>query len=270
MLSTTTGIAVPHRSAPLTLHKFWPATGEPLQTVLFSHGDGLSPSDYVPLLHDWVGQGIAVLAPDHRGATLCPLWLARVLDMQAAAGHLPATDAPLRLAGHSFGAHTVSLLLGATPSQVTGQTILALPRTDAGLLLTPPGDGRPASLAPAWLDRAPYLQLDLAGLRIPSLIIAGGRDASPIIRPGWRWGADGLSLGPPVGKYLGVAPAGDHYLGGIATGRGTPDPALLADIAAITADYLLYGPAWTPPVRPMDHLSFTTYLGMHPAKGNPP
>jgi len=117
--------------------------------------------------------------------------------------------------------------------------------------------------------RAPYLCLDVAGVRIPSLIIAGGRDASSITRPGWRWNA-GLSTERPTvlrqdcGKYVGVAPEGDHYLGGIATGRGATKPALFAEIAAITADYLLRGPAWAPPARPTDHLIFNAQSGMHP------
>jgi predicted alpha/beta-hydrolase family hydrolase len=267
MLSTTAELTVPHRSAPLTLHLFGPPVGEALQTVLFSHGDGLCPTDYAPLLQAWARHGIAVAAPDHRGAPLCPLWLARVLDMQAAAKHQAlSTPAPLRLAGHSFGAHTVALLLGAHPSLVASQQNLALPQADAGLLLTPPGDGSPESLAPEWLGRAPYLHLDVAGVRTPTLILAGGRDPSPITRPGWRWRSDAVSLGPPDGKCLGVAPAGDHYLGGIATGRGTPDPALFADVAAITADYLLQGPAWTRPTEPTSNLSFTA----PPAKGHPP
>jgi hypothetical protein len=270
MLSATSELTVPHRSAALTLHLFRPEGAEPRQTVLFSHGDRLSPPDYAPLLRAWAGRGLAIAAPDHAGPSLCPLWLARVLDMQAAASHLPAMDAPIRVAGHSFGAHTVALLLGAHPRRVTNQKNLALPQADAGLLLTPPGDGSPASLAPEWLDRAPYLHLDLSGLRAPTLILAGGRDPSPITRPGWRWRTDAVSLGPPDGKFLGVAPEGDHYLGGIATGRGTPDPALFAEIAVITADYLLHGPAWTPPPRPTDHLSFTAHSTMHPVKGHPP
>ena len=257
--TTTTTLTVPHRPAPLTLHMLCPAT-PPAAIVLFSHGDKLSPADYAPLLQAWARHGLAIVAPDHAGPAHCPLWRARVLDMQAAAHHLAAAQpaaAPIRLAGHSFGAHTVSLLLGARPTHVASPT-LALPQADAGVLLTPPGDGSPESLSPDWRGRA-YLLLDIAGRR-PCLILAGGRDASPITSPLWRWPARPLPPGPaacaPPRAVLALAPAGDHYLGGIATGRGTADPALFAAIAATTAAYLQQGPAWAPP--PSHHLIFAT------------
>jgi hypothetical protein len=43
---------------------------------------------------------------------------------------------------------------------------------------------------------------------------------------------------------------------------------LFAEIAAVTAGYLLHDPAWAPPPRPIAHLRFTAHPGMHPEKGN--
>jgi hypothetical protein len=256
MLKSGVAITVAHRPAPLTLHLVRPEGADPVRTVLFSHGDGLSPADYDPLLGAWAGRGLAIAAPDHAGRALCPLWLTRVLDMHAAARHLAT---PVRLAGHSYGGHTVAILLGAVPVLVERPGGLALEQADAGLLLTPPGDGDPASLSAEWHERAPYLCLDPAGFLAPTLILAGGRDPSPIIRSGWQWTP---SSNQHEGKHIGVAPAGDHYLGGIATGRGAPNTALFAEIAATTADYLLQGPAWMP--TPSHHLNFTA----HPPKGH--
>jgi len=74
----------------------------------------------------------------------------------------------------------------------------------------------------------------------------------------WRWPARPLPQNPagcaPPRAVLALAPAGDHYLAGIATGRGTADPALFA----ATTAYLLHGPAWAPPPTPSDHLTFAT------------
>jgi hypothetical protein len=281
-LATT--ISAAHRPDPLTLHLFWPDAAQPRQIVLFSHGATLSPPDYAPLLHAWTQRELAVVAPDHAGTALSPLWLARPLDMRAAAEQLPAlaarhgnlasgrADAPIRLAGHSYGAHTVALLLGARPTLVESPENLALPQADAGLLLSPPGDGGPANLTPHWADRAPYLCLDLAGFRTHALMITGGRDNSPMTNRGWRWHTDMFFSSPAPSspadlKYLAVAPTGDHYLGGIATGRGSTEPALLADIAALTADYLLRGPAWAPAPGQTHHLNITAHPGMRPLKG---
>jgi predicted dienelactone hydrolase len=281
-LSLTVGIGVAHRPAPLALHLLWPVAAAPLQTVLFSHGANLSPPDYDPLLQAWASHGLAIVAPDHAGSAYCPPWLARAMDIHEAAEQLPAIlarhalplapAAPVRLAGHSYGGHTVAILLGARPTLVASPDNLELPNADAGLLLAPPGNGGPDNLTPGWLERAPYLCLDLTAFRAASLSLAGGRDASPMSQRGWEWHTDMFFLSPAPSspadaRYLAVAPAGDHYLGGIATGRGAADRALFAEIAAVTAGYLLHGPAWTPPACP-GHLRFTAHPGMHLPKGH--
>ena len=245
----TASLDVAHRSDPLRVHIVRPRL-QHAAVVLFSHGAGLRADSYGPLFRIWAGHGLAVLAP-HHSENIGPLWHTRVQDMQALwrsialiEARIPnpeygfSRDAP-RVAGHSFGAHSAAILLGARPRMAQrADGVLNLDEAASGLLLAPPGNGGPENLTAEWVRRAPYLDVDWSGVCRPVMVVAGMRDVSPMSFKDWRWHTDAFYGAPPGNKVLAVAPQGDHYLGGIATDRGVSDPALLKDVGEATAIYL--------------------------------
>ena len=149
---------------PLDLRLTAPATGDNLPIVLLSHGFG--PSNYIPskdgyapLAQFWAERGFAVIQPTHASSRVGGLpsdasgapffWRERVEEIKAILSQLPEVEsqAPsvagrldhsrIGAAGHSFGGHTVGLLLGA---QLIGEDF-SDPRISAGILLAAPGRG---------------------------------------------------------------------------------------------------------------------------------
>ncbi|MBP1862081.1 putative dienelactone hydrolase [Rhizobium herbae] len=149
---------------PLELRLTAPASGGNLPIVLLSHGFG--PSNYIPskdgyapLAQFWAERGFAVIQPTHASSRVGGLpvdapgapffWRERMEELKAILDQLPEVErqAPsvagrldhLRIAaaGHSFGGHTVGLLLGA---QLNGEDF-SDPRISAGILLAAPGRG---------------------------------------------------------------------------------------------------------------------------------
>jgi predicted dienelactone hydrolase len=124
---------------PLELRLTAPATGDGLPIVILSHAFG--PSNYIslkdgyaPLAQFWAERGIAVSQPTHASSRVGGLdphlpegpffWRERVFEMRAILEQLAGIErqAPeiagrldhdrIAVAGHSFGGHTCSLLLG--------------------------------------------------------------------------------------------------------------------------------------------------------------
>ncbi|SEL31768.1 alpha/beta hydrolase family protein [Streptacidiphilus jiangxiensis] len=265
-------LTVPGRPVDLRLRVTAPATGTDLPVILFSHGHGtsnhLSSLDgYAPLVNLLASRGFLVLQPSHlSSATLrhrvghlpeAPLfWRSRATDMThlldglaeieravpQLAGRVNHGD--VAVAGHSLGASTACLLLGArTTDPDTGEVVdLREPRIKQGVVLAAPGrgdvlNGPMAPLVPFARD------VDFSTMTTPALVVAGDKDDSRhFTDAGPDWHADPYQLAPGPKTLLTVFGA-EHILGGIsgydATETTDENPARVAALAELTASYLL-------------------------------
>ncbi|MBD0417046.1 alpha/beta hydrolase family protein [Oryzicola mucosus] len=223
--------------SPLELRVTAPAKGNALPIVLLSHGAGPSkylPSKdgYAPLAQFWAERGFAVIQPTHGNSPVGGLpkdapgapyfWRQRASEMTAVLDHLDDVEqqAPaiagrldhrrIAAAGHSFGGHTVSLLLGA---QLAGESF-ADPRISAGVLLAAPGRGG-NDLTAQNAARFPFFDVDFAQMTTPSLVICGADDDPQFTPRGPEWHADAFYDSPGAQALVTVHGVG-HGLGGIA------------------------------------------------------
>ncbi|MBX5155862.1 MULTISPECIES: dienelactone hydrolase [unclassified Rhizobium] len=222
---------------PLELRLTAPATGSHLPIVLVSHGFGPSnylPSKdgYAPLAQFWAERGFAVIQPTHAssrvgglpaGAPGAPFfWRERVEELKAVIEQLvevehqaPAVSGRLdhsriAAAGHSFGGHTVGLLLGA---RVDGEDF-SDPRISAGILLAAPGRGG-KDMTEENASRFPFFDVDFSSLTTLSLVVCGDQDDPHFTPRGPEWHADAFQDGPGAEALLMLREVG-HGLGGIA------------------------------------------------------
>ncbi|WP_064713527.1 alpha/beta hydrolase family protein [Rhizobium bangladeshense] len=229
-------LSMPGRQA-LELRLTAPAHGDELPIVLLSHGYG--PSNYIsskdgyaPLVQFWAERGFVVIQPTHASSRVGGLpsdapgapffWRERVEEMKAILDQLseierqaPAvagrTDhARIAAVGHSFGGHTVGLLLGA---QVNGEDF-SDPRISAGVLLTTPGRGG-KDMTPESAARFPFFDVDFSTLTTQSLVVCGDRDNPHFTTRGPEWHADAFHDAPGAKAMLMMHGVG-HGLGGIA------------------------------------------------------
>ncbi|OJF95022.1 alpha/beta hydrolase family protein [Pararhizobium antarcticum] len=222
---------------PLELRLTAPAEGDRLPVVILSHG--LGPSFYVPskdgyahLAQFWAERGFAVIQPTHASSRVGGLsedaegapffWRERVAEIRTVIDRLSEIEARapavsgrldhdrIAAAGHSFGGHTVSLLLGA---RLHGETFRD-PRIKAGILLTTPGRGG-KDLTEENAARFPFFDLDFAHLTTPSLVVCGADDNPHFTPRGPDWHADAYH--DAVGGHALLTLHGvGHGLGGIA------------------------------------------------------
>jgi predicted dienelactone hydrolase len=222
---------------PLELRLTSPATGDALPIVILSHGFGpskyLSSKDgYAPLAQFWAERGIAVLQPTHASSRVGGLdpdlpdgpffWRERVVEMRAILDQLAEIErqAPavagrldhdrIAVAGHSFGGHTCSLLLGA---RLQGEDF-SDPRIRAGILLATPGRGG-TDLTPEHVTRFPFFDVDFSGIEVPTLVVCGTEDNPHFTPRGPEWYADAFHDAPGADALLTISGAG-HGLGGVA------------------------------------------------------
>ncbi len=268
-------IVVPGRGEDLHLRVSAPAEGRDLPVILFSHGNGQSHHAYGPLVNHWAGRGFAVIQPTHLDSRLLGLaqddprrpqfWRFRESDLTRALDEISAIEAAvpglrgrldldrIAVAGHSWGAQTASMLLGAThPDPDDGSVVnIADRRVKAGVLMAVPGTGG-ANLSPFAAAHFPFMQPDFSGMAAPTLIIAGDSDRGAMTVRGPDWWREAYDLGPSP-KALLTLFGGEHSLGGIPNyeARETTDesPARLAAVQALSTAYLrsaLYpgDPAW--------------------------
>lgn len=222
---------------PLELRLTAPATGHVVPIVILSHGFG--PSNYIPskdgyapLAQFWAERGIAVLQPTHASSRVGGLdadlpggpffWRERVVEMRAILDQLAEIErqAPaiagrldhdrIAVAGHSFGGHTCSLLLGG---RLQGEDFLDA-RIRAGILLATPGRGG-ADLSPEHAARFPFFDVDFSGIKVPTLVVCGAIDNPHFTPRGPDWHADAFHDGPGADTLLTIHGVG-HGLGGIA------------------------------------------------------
>lgn len=230
-------ISAPQRGRDLEYRVSAPGRGEGLPVILFSHGFGQSCYAYDPLAGYWAAQGFAVIQPDHLDSWRCGLvpddprtpefWryreedlvllLDRMDEIEQAAPHIRGRidRSKIAVAGHSWGAQTASMLLGAThPDPKDGRIVrLADSRVKAGILLCIPGTGG-ENLTPLANDHFPFMNPDFSGLTTPSLMIGGDMDQSPLSIRGPEWWREAYELAPG-GEALFTVIGAEHSLGGI-------------------------------------------------------
>jgi pimeloyl-ACP methyl ester carboxylesterase len=257
-------LPAPGRGQDLQVRVSAPVTGGDLPVIVFSHGFGQSMDAYAPLVDYWTAHGFAVVQPTHldsRTLNVPPddprypdIWrirvedLTRVLDgldlIEAAvpglAGRLDRTR--IAAAGHSWGAQTVGMLLGARVLDADG--VPGEDRTDsritAGVLLAAAGTGG-ADLTPFAAEHFSFMNPDFTGMTTPALVVAGDKDQSALSVRGPEWFTDAYSLSPGPKSLLTLFGA-EHSLGGITgyTDTETTDesPERVALLQRLTWAYL--------------------------------
>lgn len=247
-----------------------PIKGERLPIIVFSHGNGQSLHAYGPLTNYWASKGFVVVQPTHLDSRLlglprddprrARLWHTRERDLVAVLDwldHLESTVPLLRgrldqksiaVAGHSWGAQTASMLLGATHPDPDDGSIVNIKdqRVRAGVLLTVPGTGG-ASLSTFAAQHFPFMHPDFSSMTTPALIVAGDNDHGAMTVRGPDWWREAYDLSPSV-KVLFTVIGGEHSLGGIVNyeARETTDerPQRVAAIQRVSTAFLyrtLYG-----------------------------
>ncbi len=251
------------RGEPLQVKITAPIAGEHLPVVVFSHGFGGSHDGYAPLIESWAARGLVVIQPTHldsRTLELPPddartphIWRLRVSDLVHVIDRLEGLVAAvpglagrvdvrrIAVAGHSWGAQTAGMLLGARVLDAEGRSgdDLRDPRVTAGVLLAAAGTGDTLSAFAA--NNFPFMRPDFTGVTTSALVVAGDHDQSPLTTRGPDWFTDAYTLSPSPKSLLTLFGA-EHSLGGI-SGYGVTEttdenPERVALVAALTGAYL--------------------------------
>lgn len=256
-------LPAPGRGEDLRVRVSAPMAGGGLPVVVLSHGFGESMDGYAPLVDFWTARGFAVVQPTHldsRTLGITPddpryseIWRFRVEDLVRVIDQLDLLEAAVpglagrldhgRIAavGHSWGAQTVSMLLGARILDADGTPgeDMTEPRVKAGVLLAVPGTG--ADLTAFAAEHFPFMKPDFTEMTTPSLVVAGDKDQSILSSRGPDWFTDAYALAPGAESLLTLFGA-EHSLGGIAgyTVTETTDesPERVALVQRLTWAYL--------------------------------
>ena len=260
-------LPAPDRGDDLQVRISAPTSGTDLPVVVLAHGFGLSMDAYDPLVDRWAASGFVVVQPTFLDSTtlaLAPtdpryrdIWrtrvrdLARVVDdldvvLAAVAGLPERVDRDrLALAGHSWGGQSVGMLLGARVIGMDGADgqvgpSARDPRVKAGVLLSTTGTGGD-DLTPFAQESFAFMSPDFTGLDVPTLVVAGDADQSPLSTRGPDWFTDVYTLSPGATHLLTLF-GGEHTLGGIqayaSTGTTDEDPERVALVAAASTAFL--------------------------------
>jgi dienelactone hydrolase len=267
---------VPGRETDLQLRVSAPLSGRDLPVILFSHGFGSSMNAYAPLTAFWAAHGFVVVQPtflDSKSLSANPaashseavhafledprkltMWRSRVRDVQHVLDHLAFIEASVPTlqgrvnkefvgaVGHSFGAQTTAMLLGARVLDVDGalNETLSDPRIRAGVLLSAGGRGGEA-LSSFAVEHFPHLNQSYDEMRTPTLVVAGDRDVSPLTTLGPEWFTDAFTFSPGA-EWLLTLLGGEHMLGGISgyqvTETTDENPSRVAAVQRLTTAYL--------------------------------
>ncbi|MEV7803048.1 chlorophyllase [Microbispora sp. NPDC088329] len=257
-------LPAPGRGDDLHVRVSAPATGRDLPVIVFSHGFGESSNGYAPLVDFWAAHGFVVIQPTHldsRTLDLPPddprtpsIWRSRVEDLKRVLDRLDlAEDAVpglngrldrgrIAVAGHSWGAQTASMLLGARvlgPDGEAGQD-MSDSRIKAGVLLAVPGRGG-ADLTPFAAEHFPFMNPGFTEMTTPALVVAGDHDQSLLSVRGPDWFTDAYFMSPG-GKSLLTLFGAEHSLGGISgytvTETTDENPERVALLQRLTWAYL--------------------------------
>lgn len=236
----------PARDRRIPARLFWPASadrGAPVALIVFSPGIGSSRDGYTHLGRYWARHGIASLHLQHVGSDRS-LWhgdplgvlarlrsaagaaeaVARAADLRYALDRLLASRYGPRIArdaivaaGHSYGANTTLLAIGATVPGIDGAAALRDPRIEAAILIS----------APPFYGASDFSPI-LSSIAIPTLHVTTREDVIRI--PGFVSGPDDrLKVFDATGgafKALAVYSHGSHT---VFTDRRYFDTAEVAD-----------------------------------------
>ena len=239
-------LPAPSRGLPLELRITAPANGSDLPVILLSHGHGPSlylPSKdgYGPLANFYAAHGFVVIQPTHANSRVAGLpsdapgaplfWRSRVEDMTLILDQLAEIEASVpaiagridhgRIAavGHSMGAQTVGMLLGARltdpkDANATDVNLIDL-RVKVGVLLAAAGNGGD-DLSDFARENYSALNPDFAHMTTQTLVVMGDADVNPHLTVrGADWHADPYHIGPGSDAMLTLTGA-KHGLGGVA------------------------------------------------------
>jgi len=204
-------------------------TSDKMPLIVFSHGLGGSRDRYAYLGKYWASQGFASLHLQHVGSDR-QIWrgsrltlpfrlmsaagdeeaLARVADVKFALTTLLASDDSVQIdqkkivmAGHSYGANTTMLLVGAQVERSAALPALRDPRFSAALLIS----------APPFYDGEPLEEV-LSAVTVPTLHITNTMDEIEV--PGYHSApSDRIDLYQAMGgnyKVLAVFHGGNHNI----------------------------------------------------------
>ena len=273
-------LPAPDRGEDLQVRVSAPMTGHELPVIVFSHGFGQSATNYDPLAGFWASRGFVVIQPTHldsRTLRLPPddprtarIWRFRVEDVKRTLDRLDLLESSvpglaerldrtrIAVAGHSWGAQTVSTLLGARVLDADGNPgeDMSDPRIKAGVLLAVTGRGG-ADLSPFAAEHFPFMSPSFADMTTPALVVAGDQDDSPLSVRGPDWFTDAYFLSPGSKSLLTLFGA-EHSLGGISDYESTAttdeNPERVALIQRLTWAYLrdalgLKDSTWPAPVE---------------------
>lgn len=252
------------RGEDLTYRVTAPAEGHSLPVILFSHGNGQSLYTYGPLVNYWASNGFVVINPTHLDSRMIALpaddprrpqlWRHREQGILALLDNLDAIEeaAPfikgrtdrdrIAVAGHSWGAQTASMFLGAThPDPDDGSTVsLRDARVKAGVLFAVPGTGG-ENLSEFAAQNFPFMHPNFSGLEAPTLVVAGDNDNGAMTVRGPDWWREAYDLSPGA-KALFEVKGGEHSLGGIpnyeARETTDEDPARVAAVQQLSTAFL--------------------------------
>ncbi|WP_393087293.1 alpha/beta hydrolase family protein [Streptomyces sp. LN704] len=230
-------LSAPGRGEDLQVRVSAPTTGHDLPVIVFSHGYSWSMDGYAPLVDFWAARGFVVLQPTHLDSRTLDLpaddprtpliWRFRVEDMKRVIDRLDLLEAAVpglagrldrsrvAVAGHSWGAQTASMLLGARvldSEGVPGED-MSHPRVSAGVLLALPGRGGD-DLSPFAAEHFPFMNPSFDDMTAPVLVVAGDQDQSALSVRGPDWFTDPYFLSPADKSLLTLFGA-EHSLGGI-------------------------------------------------------
>lgn len=257
-------LAAPARPFPLEVRVSAPAHGRDLPVLLFSHGNGWSLDGYAPLTTFWASQGFVVVQPTHLDSRrhgigvdddrFGSIWLQRRDDLVAVLDQLDVIErsmpglagridrAAVVAAGHSWGAHTVQLLLGARTIGADGAVGRdhGDDRVIAGVLLAATGLGG-EQLHPFAKAHFPFMNPSFAELTTPTLVVAGDQDQSKMSSRGPDWFTDAYVHSAGATDLLTLFGA-EHSLGGIPSWEAAEttdeNPERVAVLARLSAAYL--------------------------------
>lgn len=235
-------LPAPARGDDLRVRVSAPATGSDLPVIVFAHGFGGAMDAYDPLVDHWAANGFVVVQPtflDSATLGVTPIdpryptiWRTRYEDVERVIDELATVlDAVpglvervnterLAVAGHSWGAQTVGMLLGARVLGEDGSTgeDFTDHRVRAGVLFAATGTGE--ELVPFAREHFAFMRPDFAELRTPTLVVAGDHDQSQLSTRGPDWFTDVYRLSPGAEALVTVL-GGEHSLGGIQAYRST-------------------------------------------------
>ncbi|WP_436529144.1 alpha/beta hydrolase family protein [Actinoplanes sp. HUAS TT8] len=268
-------LPAPGRGDDLQVRVTAPLTGDNLPVIVFSHGYHQSMDGYAPLVDFWSDHGFAVVQPTHLDSAALnvppgdprypEIWRHRVDDLVRVLDHLDLIEAAMpglagrldrdriAVAGHSWGAQSASMLLGA---RVEGSDEDRTdPRVKAGVLFALTGTGG-AKLTPFAAEHFPFMNPDFSRLTTPSLLVAGDKDQSMLSPVGPEWFTEAYELSPGIRTLLTVH-GGEHSLGGIngylSTETTDESPERVALIQRVSTAFLRGEPLETDTIGHLDN-----------------